>query len=205
MNLRPEVHFTPKYGWINDPNGLVFYKGQYHIFFQHNPHGLVWDSMHWGHAVSEDLMHWKELPIALYPDEMGDIFSGSCFYDAGNISGLGSMENPPLLAFYTAHHPVTKREQQCLAYSLDGLCFEKYEGNPIIKGFDHTPARDPHVFANPTKGGFSMCITREDRILFYHSADLLFWEQTGEFYLPEYAFHGMIECPCMVFLNVEGQ
>ncbi len=202
--LRPGVHFSPKYGWINDPNGLVFYKGRYHIFYQHNPNGLVWDSMHWGHAVSSDLMNWEELPIALYPDEMGDIYSGSCIYDADNISGFGEKCQPPLLAFYTSHHPETKREQQCLAYSPDGETFVKYEGNPIIEGYDHTPARDPHVFANTVLGGFSMCITREDRVEFYHSKDLLEWHKTGDYFLPAYAFQGMIECPCMVFLKVEG-
>ena len=205
MALRPQVHFTPEYGWINDPNGLIFYKGRFHIFFQHNPKGLVWDHMHWGHAVSEDLVHWQELPIALYPDEMGDIYSGSCIYDADNISGLGDKETPPLLTFYTSHHPKTQREQQCLAYSLDGIRFVKYEGNPIIKGYEHIPARDPQVFANRIRGGFSMCITRERFVEFYHSANLLDWEKTGEYHLPEYAFSGMIECPCMTFPEVEGE
>ena len=205
MTLRPTIHFTPKYGWINDPNGLTVYKGRYHIFYQHNPKGLIWDSMHWGHAVSDDLMQWEELPIALYPDEMGDIYSGSCIYDTQNISGFGSKEEPPLLAFYTSHHPVTKKEQQCLAYSLDGVTFVKYEGNPIIKGRDHTPARDPHVFANNIKGGYSMCITGEDAVYFYHSTDFLTWDKTGEYRLPEYAFNGMIECPCMVFADVENE
>ncbi len=205
MLLRPGIHFTPGYGWINDPNGLIIYQDRYHIFFQHNPKGLVWDSMHWGHAVSEDLMHWKQLPIALYPDEMGDIYSGSCVLDKENRSGLGSTKVPPLLAFYTSHHPETKREQQCLAYSLDGETFEKYEGNPIIKGFEHTPARDPHVFANSIRGGFSLCITMEDRIDFYHSENFLSWEKTGEYHLPAAAFQGMIECPCMTFLQAEGE
>lgn len=201
--LRPKYHFTAKYGWINDPNGLVFYKDKYHIFFQFNPNGLCWDSMHWGHAISDDLLHWEQLPTALFPDEMGDIFSGSCIYDKDNISRLGTNENPPLLAFYTSHNPKTKKEQQCIAYSLDGITFEKYKGNPIIPGSDNTPARDPHVFANKIKGGYSMCFTVEEKILFYHSENLTDWRKTGEFTLPEYALSGMIECPSMFPLEYE--
>ena len=203
--LRPKFHFTAKYGWINDPNGLIFYKDRFHLFFQFNPNGLVWDSMHWGHAVSDDLIHWEELPVALFPDEMGDIFSGSCIYDEENLSNLGTKENPPLLAFYTSHNMKTRREQQCIAYSLDGVNFKKYKLNPIIPGKDNTPARDPHVFPNKIKGGFSMCLTVEEKILFYHSKNLIDWEKSGEFILPEYALQGMIECPCMISSECEGK
>ena len=202
--LRPKFHFTAEYGWINDPNGLIFYKDRFHLFFQYNPDGLVWDSMHWGHAVSKDLIHWEQLPVALFPDDMGDIFSGSCIYDEENISGLGTKENPPLLAFYTSHNMDTRKEQQCLAYSLDGVTFEKYSRNPIIPGKDNTPARDPHVFKNIIKGGFSLCLTVEDKIIFYHSMNLIDWEKSGEFVLPEYALQGMIECPCMISFEFEG-
>ena len=202
--LRPENHFTPKYGWINDPNGLIFYEGKFHIFFQFNPNGLTWDSMHWGHAVSDDLIHWEQLSIAIYPDESGDIFSGSCIYDKENVSGLGTKDNPPLLAFYTSHHMLTKREEQCIAFSLDGKTFEKYSKNPIIAGKENTPARDPHVFKNEVKGGFSMCLTVEDEVLFYHSNNLIDWEKTGEFLLPEYALEGMIECPSMSRFECDG-
>lgn len=202
--LRPEFHFTAEYGWINDPNGLIFYKGRFHLFFQFNPNGLVWDSMHWGHAVSDDLIHWEQLPIALFPDDFGDIFSGSCILDSENISGLGTGENPPLLAFYTSHNMATRREQQCVAYSLDGINFIKYSLNPIIPGFDNTPARDPHVFADKISGGYSMCITVEDKVIFYHSDNLLNWTKTGEFLLPSYALKGMIECPFMCSFKCEG-
>lgn len=195
--LRPKYHFTPKKGWINDPNGPVFYKGKYHLFYQHDPNSLVWDRMHWGHAVSDDLLSWEHLPIVLYPDDMGDIYSGSAVVDKENVSGLGSKEDPALLVFYTSHHMETKREQQCVAYSLDGLTFTKYEGNPIIPGKEHTPARDPHVISNPILGGFTMTFTKEDAVVFYHSKDLLTWEKTGEFIPPEKALTGMIECPCM--------
>ena len=223
--LRPKLHFTPPAGWMNDPNGAIYYAGKYHLFYQHNPYSMVWDHMHWGHAVSEDLVHWEHMPIALFPDGEGDIFSGSCVYDSENRSGLGTGENPPLLAFYTSHHPETKREMQCVAVSTDGVHFEKYENNPIIPAIEKTvpdneasetssagigssksylPARDPQVFYNTVLGGFSLCLTTEKEILFYHSEDLLSWEKTGVFRLPEYAFRGMIECPCLFFAEADG-
>jgi fructan beta-fructosidase len=178
---RPKLHFTPKSGWINDPVGLVYYGGEYHLFYEYNPYAPKWDKMHWGHAVSKDLYNWEHLPIAIFPDDMGEIYSGSCFFDAKNDSGLGTKENPPLLAFYTSHHTETKREQQCIAYSLDGRNFVKYEGNPVIPGQENTPARDPQVFANPLLGGYAMCITRENEIWFYVSENLLEWKLSGSF------------------------
>lgn len=197
QKLRPKIHFTPEKGWMNDPNGLVFYQGKYHLFYQHDPHSLVWDTMHWGHAVSDDLIHWEHLPIALYPDDIGVIYSGSCFVDTDNVTGWGSDGKPALLAFYTSHKMDTSRECQCLAYSTDGVSFQKYEGNPIIPGKDHTPARDPQVFRNTILGGYSMVLTREKCVEFYRSSDFISWAKTGEFRLPDYALHGMIECPCM--------
>lgn len=197
QKLRPKIHFTPEKGWMNDPNGLVFYQGKYHLFYQHDPHSLVWDTMHWGHAVSDDLIHWEHLPIALYPDDIGVIYSGSCFVDTDNVTGWGSDGKPALLAFYTSHKMDTSRECQCLAYSTDGVSFQKYEGNPIIPGKDHTPARDPQVFRNTILGGYSMVLTREKCVEFYRSSNFISWAKTGEFRLPDYALHGMIECPCM--------
>ena len=200
--MRPKLHFTPPKGWMNDPNGLVYYNGRYHLFYQHNPYSCEWDSMHWGHAVSDDLVHWEHLPIALVPDEEGDIFSGSCIVDKNNVSGFGTEDSPALLAFYTSHHPMTMREEQCLAISNDGVHFTKYDLNPIIPGAEHTPARDPFVFENVVLGGYSMCITTEDSIRFYHSEDLIHWEESGQFTLPDNAFQGMIECP--VLFESEG-
>lgn len=195
---RPFVHFSPKKGWMNDPNGPVFYKGEYHLFFQHNPHDVFWDNMHWGHAVSKDLIHWEELPCALFPDDQGMIFSGSAFVDKENVSGFGKEDSPALILFYTSHDHKTMREMQCIAYTTDGKEFFKYDKNPIIDGKEHTPARDPHVFENRKIGGYSMCFTTEDSVVFYHSTNLLSWGKTGEFHLPEYALKGMIECPCML-------
>lgn len=205
MKLRPTKHFTPKYGWMNDPNGLILYKGRYHVFYQHNPHGLTWDRMHWGHAVTDDLVNFEHLPIALFPDEMGDIFSGCCFYDEENASGLGTAENPPLLSFYTSHNPDTAKEQQCVAVSFDGINFQKYPANPIIKGKNKTPARDPQVFKNPKTGGYSLCLTTEKEVEFYESGNLLSWEKTGAFRLPPYAFQGMIECPNLFSIKPENE
>ena len=195
--LRPNLHFTPRRGWMNDPNGPVFFQGEYHLFFQHDPDALKWGLMHWGHAKSKDLLRWEELPIALFPDEQGAVFSGSAFVDYENAGGFGTKEEPALLLFYTSHNMETGREMQCLAYSPDGVSFQKYAGNPVIPGKDHTPARDPQVFRNTVLGGYSLCLTVENAVEFYHSDDFIHWEKTGEFLLPEYALHGMIECPCM--------
>jgi len=205
MKLRPLIHFTPEYGWMNDPNGPIYYNDQYHLFYQYNPNGLTWDSMHWGHAISKDLMHWEHLPIALFPDEMGDIFSGSCIYDINNVSGLRRENIPPLLAFYTSHNVKTKREEQCVAISYDGISFDKYANNPIIIGFDNTPCRDPHVSYDKKNNNYRMCLTREDEVIFYSSDNLLDWELTGNFRIPEYALKGMIECPNLFEVKVEGE
>ena len=194
---RPRVHFSPQKGWMNDPNAPVFYRGEYHLFFQHDPDSLTWNRMHWGHAVSKDLMHWQQLPIALYPDEQGVIYSGSAFVDNENITGWGDEASPALVLFYTSHDEQTKREMQCIAYTRDGIHFTKYENNPVIDGKDHVPARDPYVFKNRIIGGYSLCLTVESAVEFYHSTDLINWSRTGEFVLPQYVLQGMIECPCM--------
>ena len=110
--MRAQLHFTPLKGWMNDPNGMVYINGEYHLFYQHYPDDIMWGPMHWGHALSTDLLHWEHKEIALYPDELGYIFSGSCVLDVDNVSGFGSRENPPLIAIYTNHAPDNGQQQK---------------------------------------------------------------------------------------------
>jgi len=209
MDRTYNYHFTPPKGWMNDPNGMVYIDGVYHLFYQHYPHDIVWGPMHWGHAVSTDLLHWEHKSVAIYPTEEEYIFSGSCVYDKENVSGLGTKECPPLVAFYTAHNPVTGEEQQSVAYSTDFETFTKYEGNPVIKNENNNPAykkdfRDPKVFPNPVKGGFTMVLAAGHQLEFYHSMNLLSWEKTGEF-TPKEGFEEICECPdCFPMETDEG-
>src|SRR3954454_11231478 len=141
---RPQFHFTPATNWMNDPNGLVYYRGEYHLFYQHNPFGNTWGHMSWGHAVSRDLVHWQHLPVAI--PEQGDeaIFSGSAVVDYGNTSGFGTADNPPMVAVYTAAKP--GNQSQALAYSLDrGRTWTRYAGNPVLD-IGSGEFRDPKVF-----------------------------------------------------------
>lgn len=192
---RPAAHFTAPSGWINDPNGLVYYKGLYHLFYQHNPVGNGWGNMHWGHAVSEDLFTWRDLPEALFPDAMGTMFSGSAFVDFENVSGLGSREDPALLLFYTAAGGTSelsagKRYTQCLAWSRDGLHFTKYEKNPVLPHIAGEN-RDPKVCACAETGGYVMALYLEGCTYgIYGSEDLLSWQEICRIDLP-----GDSECP----------
>lgn len=205
---RPKFHFTPQKNWINDPNGLVCIDGEYHLFYQHYPEDVVWGPMHWGHAVSRDLLHWEHKKIALYPDELGYIFSGSCIYDKKNVSGLGTMDNPPLLAFFTHHNPKDGRQQQSIAYSLDKENFIKYEGNPVIPNTEKVDFRDPKVFENPINGRFTMAVAAGKQIEFYHSDNLIDWTYTGNFKpgMDGNGYTGICECPdCFPLWTEEGE
>ncbi len=207
IQYRPEIHFSPRRGWINDPNGLVCENGNYHLFAQYYP-GPVWGPMHWYHAVSRDLLHWEHLPVAMEPDELGYIFSGSAVMDEDNCSGFGSEGKPAMIAMFTHHwnseeDPSVRHEQQSIAWSDDYIHFHKYEGNPVIPS-DMPDFRDPKVFKNP-KGGWSAVMSGGDRVVFYASDDLKEWRKTGEFG-PEGNFSGGVwECPDLFPLEVDGE
>jgi sucrose-6-phosphate hydrolase SacC (GH32 family) len=191
---RPQFHFTPVRNWMNDPNGLLYYKGEYHLFFQHNPKENIWGNMSWGHAVSSDLYSWQELPVPIpCTDDVG-IFSGSAVIDYENTSGFGSKENPAMVAIYTEHKNDKTSQTQCLAFSLDnGRTFTKYEGNPVIDL--HTPDfRDPKV--QWIDGQWLMTIALPDlhQISFYSSPNLKEWIHLSNFG-PAAEIGGCWECP----------
>lgn len=201
-NYRPNIHFTPPVMWTNDPNGMVYVNGIYHLFYQHYPEAPNWGPMHWGHAVSRDLLHWKHMPMALYPDELGMIFSGSCVYDRENTSGYGTKEKPPIIAVYTNHgrHGL---EQQSIAYSTDGIHFEKSYQNPVIPNPGISDFRDPKAFYNPVKNCWSLVLAAGDRVHFYKSEDLKRWEKTGEFGPEGNLASGVWECPDLFQVEAE--
>ena len=193
---RQQFHFSTRRGWINDPNGLVWYDGEYHLFYQLNPWGIAWDNMNWGHAVSHDLLHWKELPIALHQDQDGMVFSGSAIIDEKNVSGLG--ENA-MLAFYTEE--MSDGQTQYLAYSLDkGRHFTKWNGNPVVDdkkkdGSWHN--RDPKVFWYDEGPWWVMVVFEKDGHSIYTSENLLEW--TWQSHMP-----GFWECPELFELPVDA-
>lgn len=203
---RPKVHFAAPANWINDPNGMVYVNGEYHLFYQHYPEGVHWGPMHWGHAVSEDLLHWTHLPIAIYPDELGTVFSGSCVLDVNNVSGFGTAEKPPMIAVFTSHNLKNNQEQQSMAYSTDYIHFEKYYGNPVIPNTEKKDFRDPKVFWNPVKNCYSLVLAAGDHVEFYASENLKDWKKTGEFKAGEHGFGGICECPdCFPLMTPEGE
>jgi len=187
-SLRPQIHFTTKNGWNNDPNGLVYMDGVYHMFYQYNPCSPIWNNMHWGHAVSTDLLHWKETDIALFSEPSGTIFSGSAIEDKENLLGLNTDEQNAMLLYYTL---TDEPRPQCLAYSTDGgHRFIKYEGNPILS---HVEAynRDPKVVRCEELGRYLMALYLNDnRYGFYTSKNLVDWKPLQQVALP-----GDDECP----------
>lgn len=202
---RPQFHYTPQKNWMNDPNGLVYYKGEYHLFYQYNPNGNSWGDMSWGHAVSTDLMHWKELPLALSHDDKEMVFSGSAVIDWNNTTGFGTKKNPPMVAIYTSYDKSTGTQAQSLAYSNDrGRTFTKYDGNPVID-IGSREFRDPKVqWYAPTRSWLmTVSLSTEHKVQFYSSKDLKDWDLLSEFG-PTGATGGVWECPDLFPLAVDG-
>lgn len=205
---RPEYHFTPAKGWMNDPNGMIYIDGEYHLFYQYYPDSTVWGPMHWGHAKSTNLLDWEELPIALYPDSLGYIFSGSGVYDQENSSGLGTKENPPLVAIFSYHNMEGERsgktdyQSQGIAFSLDkGNTWEKYSGNPVLPNQGIKDFRDPKVRKIKNSHGkevWMMTLAVLDQIQFYQSDNLIDWKLAGEFGKGIGAHGGVWECPDLI-------
>lgn len=209
--FRPEFHFTPNQNWMNDPNGMFYLNGTYHLFFQHYPDGNTWGPMHWGHATSKDLVQWEEQPIALFPDEKGYIFSGSAVVDTENTSGLGDGITPPVIAMFTYHDPEGEKagredyQTQAIAYSLDeGKTWTKYSGNPVIENPGIRDFRDPKVTWDETHEQWVMVLSADDQTMFYGSQNLLDWELLSEFGRGYAAHGGVWECPDFFKMPVEG-
>ncbi|GAA2117728.1 hypothetical protein GCM10009759_64400 [Kitasatospora saccharophila] len=201
---RPQVHYTPAQNWMNDPNGLVYYQGEYHLFYQYNPNGNSWGDMSWGHAVSTDLIHWKELPLAIPRTDDEMIFSGSVVVDTDNTSGLGTRKNPAMVAVYTSAYD-DGRQAQSLAYSTDrGRTWTKYTGNPVLDIGSHA-FRDPKVqWYAPTRSWLmTVSLADEHKVEFYSSKDLKSWKLLSEFG-PAGATGGGWECPDFFPLAVDG-
>ncbi|MDX3225851.1 GH32 C-terminal domain-containing protein [Streptomyces sp. ME19-01-6] len=202
---RPQFHFTPEKNWMNDPNGLVYYKGEYHLFYQYNPNGNTWGDMSWGHAVSTDLVHWKELPLALSHDDQEMVFSGSAVVDWNNTTGFGTKKNPPMVAIYTSAYKNGGKQAQSLAYSTDrGRTWTKYQGNPVID-IGSNNFRDPKVqWYAPTKSWLmTVSLSAEHKVRFYSSKNLKDWKLQSEFG-PAGATGGVWECPDLFPLAVDG-
>lgn len=209
--FRPVFHYTAERNWLNDPNGLVYLNGTYHLFYQHNPFGPDWGNMSWGHATSRDLLNWEEQPVAIPCDEQEAIFSGSAVFDEHNTSGFGTAATPPLVAIYTSAYsdasPLAGRQAQSLAYSLnEGRTWTKYRGNPVL---DRGSAdfRDPKIFwYDGGAGSYWVMVAVEAvqrQVVLYRSEDLKAWEHLSTFG-PANATGGVWECPDLFELPVDG-
>lgn len=196
---RPQFHFSTRRGWINDPNGLVFHNGLYHLYYQHNPYEREWENMTWGHATSPDLLHWTEHDDVLFPDRLGTMYSGSAVFDEQNTSGFGTQKCPPLVYAYTADR--SDREVQCMAYSLDdGMTLKKYKGNPVIDSHDKWQThdtRDPRLFWYEPGKHWVMVLNERDGHSIYNSDNLRDWTFMSH-------ITGFWECPDLFELPVDG-
>ena len=199
---RPSYHFTPLYGWMNDPNGMVYKDGEYHLYFQYNPYGSKWGNMHWGHAVSRDLIHWEHLDPAIARDPVGHIFSGSSVVDKKNTAGFGKNA---IIAIYT-NNSVNHDEVQCIAYSNDnGRTFTKYEGNPVLTPFDGLKDfRDPKVFWYEKDKCWFMIVSADKETRFYKSKNLKKWDYVSPFGKGLGQQPCQYECPDFFQLPVNG-
>ena len=195
---RPVYHHTPVYGWMNDPNGMFYKDGTWHLCYQYNPYGSQWENMTWGHSTSTDLVHWKAEPTAITPDALGAIFSGCCVVDKNNTAGFG---NDAIIAFYTS---AGASQMQSMAYSTDGgKTFTKYENNPVIAS-NVPDFRDPHVFWNAEAGFWNMILAAGQKMQIYSSTNLKDWKYESSFG-HEYGNHGGVwECPDLMKMKVKG-
>lgn len=207
---RPNYHFTPKANWMNDPNGMFYYNGYYHLYFQYHPESSVWGPMHWGHAISTDMITWTEQPIALFPDKLGTIFSGSAVVDISNSSGLGEVDKSiPIVAIYTNSLKLDEgdnwKQTQSIAYSHDeGKTFTKYENNPVIDNNELPDFRDPKVTWDDDRKKWVMSLAVADRISFYESKNLKDWNLLSSFGQGIGGHGGVWECPDLFKLPVLG-
>ena len=196
--FRPAYHFSPAWGWMNDPNGMVYKDGESHLFYQYNPYGSMWGNMHWGHAISKDLIHWEHQPVAIAPDALGTIFSGSCVVDKDNTAGFGA---GAIVAFYTS---ASDRQVQSMAYSLDnGRTFKKYDRNPILTSTQRD-FRDPKVFWHKESNKWIMVLAVGQEMQLYSSPNLKDWTYESSFGEGQGAHAGVWECPDLIELPVKG-
>lgn len=210
-DYRPNFHFTPKENWMNDPNGMFYLDGTYHLFYQYHPNSSTWGPMHWGHATSKDMIKWEHQPVALFPDEHGYIFSGSAVVDKNNTSGLGKGQQIPIIALFTYHNPEVEKQGrddyqiQGLAYSLDqGKTWTKYKNNPVLDNPGIKDFRDPKVTWDHKRNQWVMVLATYEKTLFYTSDNLIDWKQISDFGEGTGAHGGVWECPDFIQMKVEG-
>ena len=208
---RPQFHFSPDSMWMNDPIDMVYYDGEYHLFYQYYPDSTVWGPMHWGHAVSTDMVHWQHLPIALFPDSLGYIFSGSAVVDWNNTTGFGRDNIPPMVAIFTYHDSLGAKkgqhnyETQGIAYSLDkGRTWTKYTHNPVLKNSGYSDFRDPKVMWYEPDKKWIMTLAIKDHISFYSSKDMKSWQHESDFQPEIGSYRGVWECPDLFPLASEN-
>lgn len=196
--FRPQYHHTPATGWMNDPNGMFYKDGVYHLYYQYNPYGSMWENMTWGHSTTKDLIHWQAEPTAIEPDALGTIFSGSCVVDKNNTAGFGA---GAVIAFYTS---AGQSQTQSMAYSTDGgKTFTKYANNPILTA-DIPDFRDPKCFWNPEIQKWNLILAAGQEMRIYSSPNLKDWTYESSFG-KEYGCHdGVWECPDLMKLQVRG-